>query len=80
MYGLKQGVRNWYKALCRAMEELGFMRLEADHGVFFKRIGEDVVILVVHVDDCAVTGNSMTIIEEFMIEMKEVQTYRYWTG
>ena len=71
LYGLKQGARNWYKALCRAMEELGFTRLEADHGVFFKRIGEDVVILAVHVDDCAVTGNSMTIIEEFMIEMNK---------
>ena len=71
LYGLKQGARNWYKALCKAMEELGFTRTEADHGVFYKVVDKDIVILAVHVDDCAVTGSSMPIIEEFMVDMNK---------
>ena len=36
LYRLKQGAKNWYDALHRALTELGFTRTEADHGVFFK--------------------------------------------
>ena len=71
LYGLKQGARNWYKALCKVMDELGFIQIEADHGVFFKKIGEDIIILVVHMDDCAVTGSSILYIERFKKEMNE---------
>jgi hypothetical protein len=71
LYGLKQGARNWYKSLCKALDELGFTRIEADHGVFIKRIGKDILILVVHVDDCALIGNSMVPIEKFMTKMNE---------
>ena len=71
LYGLKQGARNWYLALCRAMDELGFTRVEADHGVFFKRIGEDIIIVVVHVDDGMVAGTSKVLINKFKVEMNE---------
>ena len=71
LYGLKQGARNWYKALCKALGELGFIRIEADHGVFIKRIGKDVIILVVHVDDCAAIGNSMESIRKFITDMNK---------
>lgn len=36
LYGLKQGSKNWYDALHKALQELNFIRTEADHGVFFK--------------------------------------------
>ena len=72
LYGLKQGARNWYKALCEALERLGFIRIEADHAVFLKKVGNTIIILAVHVDDCAVTGNSMVIIEKFMKELHMV--------
>ena len=52
-------------------DKLGFIRIEADHGVFFKKIGEDIIILVVHVDNCAVTGSSILYIERFKKEMNE---------
>jgi hypothetical protein len=57
LYGLKQGARNWYEALHQALLELGFTRSEADHGVFFKRVGKDILILAFHVDDGMVTGS-----------------------
>ena len=71
LYGLKQGAKNWYGALCRAMDELGFMRAEADHGVFFKRVGEDIIIVAVHVDDGMVAGSSASLIDKFKVEMNK---------
>ena len=50
---------------------MGFTRTKTDHGVFFKKIGNDIIVLAVHVDDCAVTGNSQDLIDKFMDEMNE---------
>jgi hypothetical protein len=65
----KQGAKNWYDALYRALVELGFTRTEADHGVFFKQILKDTIILAVHIDDCMVTGSSKLEIDNFKVEM-----------
>jgi hypothetical protein len=48
---------------------LGFTRSEADHGIFFKRVGKDIVILAVHVDDGMVTGNNVSLIKKFKEDM-----------
>jgi hypothetical protein len=69
LYGLKQGARNWYEALRQALTELGFTRTKANHGVFYKEIGKDFIILAVHVDNCMVTGSSKLKIEKFKKEM-----------
>ena len=69
LYGLKQGARNWYDALCQALNKLGFTRTEADHGVFFKEIGTYIIILAVHVDDCMVTGSSGKLVNDFKRDM-----------
>ena len=59
----------WYEALCKVLNELRFIRTEANYGVFFKKIGKDIIILAVHVDDCAVTGNSIKQIKQFKVDM-----------
>ena len=69
LYGLNQGAKNWYDALCQALAELGFTRTEADHGVFLKEIGDDIIILAVHVDDCMITRSSTKHISNFKVEM-----------
>ena len=71
LYGLEQGAKNWYDSLYKALTELGFRWTEANHGVFYKEVRKDIVILVVHVDDCMVTGNSKAFINKFKIEMNE---------
>jgi transposase InsO family protein len=71
LYGLKQGAKNWYEALYKALRELGFERTDADHGVFFKKIGKDIIILAVHVDDCMVTGSSTPEINTFKVDMNK---------
>lgn len=71
LYGLKQGVRNWYNALCKAMSKLGFRRLEVDHTVFVKEDGEKTVIMAVYVDDCLVTGSCTKAIHQFKLEINK---------
>ena len=72
LYGLKQGAKNWYDALCKALADLGFQRTEANHGVFFKRIEPDAIILAVHVDNCMIIGSSAILINQFKVEMNKI--------
>ena len=69
LYGLKQGAKNWYDALYRALLELGFTRTEADHGMFYKEVGKHIIIFAVHVDDGMVTGSSISLINKFKEDM-----------
>ena len=69
LYCLKQGAKNWYDALYQALLELGFMRTEADHGVFYKEVGKHIIIFTVHVDDGMVTGSSVSLINKFKEDM-----------
>ena len=48
-----------------------FTRMEADHGVFVKKMGEDIIVLTVHVDDCIVTGYSQELIDKFIEELDD---------
>src|ERR1700675_1041395 len=65
LYGLKQGGRKWYDTLCRTLAKLGLRRAEADYGVFYVHIGEDIILLAIHVDDCVLTGNKVALLTEF---------------
>jgi len=57
LYGLKQARYKWYDALHAAVTDLGFRISKADPRVFTARIQKDILILAVHVDDCAMTSN-----------------------
>lgn len=73
LYGLKQGAKNWYDALCKALTDLGFVRTDADHGVFVKKEGSlTMIIIAVHVDDCLLVGNSAKAIAEFKKNMNKI--------
>jgi ribonuclease HI len=65
LYGLKQAGRKWYEALSRSLADLGFRATSADPGVFFAKIGDHILILAIHVDDCALTGSSPSLITEY---------------
>jgi Reverse transcriptase (RNA-dependent DNA polymerase) len=62
LYGLKQAGQKWYDALCCILVDLGFRVSSADPGVFYAHIEEHILILAVHVDDCAMTGSSAKLI------------------
>jgi hypothetical protein len=63
---VKAGCEELYKLLFKSLEELGFTHIEANHGVFYKKMGEDIIVFAVHVDDCMVTGKSQELIDKFM--------------
>ena len=65
LYGLKQAGRKWYDALSAVLTQLGFRVSNADLGVFTARIGDDILILAVHVDDCILTGSNKALIDEY---------------
>ena len=71
LYGLKQGAKNWYDVLHKALTKLGFTQTEANHGVFYKKISQDLVALAVHIDNCMVTGSSTPLVNKFKVEMNK---------
>ena len=43
--------------------------MEADWGVFVANIAEHILILMLHIDDCTITGDSLTLIKAFKHEI-----------
>ena len=69
LYGLKQAGRHWYQKLVEIMEALGFKRCDVDQAVFYCKKGSTLIIVLVHIDDCTITGTSITLIHRFKIEI-----------
>ena len=67
LYRLKQAGLTWWRALKQSMEELGFVSLSSDAGVFIKRDGNSFVITIIYVDDAIFCGPN----KAFVLAMKE---------
>jgi hypothetical protein len=65
LYELKQAGQKWYNALCHALVDLGFYVTHADLAIFYNKIKEHTLILIIHVDDCMFTGSSAKLISEY---------------
>ena len=65
LYGLKQAGCKWYEALTRALIDLSFCITQADPGVFYLQIEVHIIILIIHVDDCVITGSSAKLIADY---------------
>jgi Reverse transcriptase (RNA-dependent DNA polymerase) len=57
LYGLKQAGCKWYDVLHGVLMDLGFCIVKVDPGVFITWIRDSVLLLVVHVDYCAMMGS-----------------------
>jgi hypothetical protein len=62
LYRLKQARRKWYNALKGILTDLEFCISAVDPGVFYMHIRQDILMLTVHVDNCAMTGSSPKLI------------------
>lgn len=69
LYGLKQAPRAWYSKLNECLLNIGFVRCPYDQAVYTKKMGDDVLIVAVYVDDLLITGTSTRIIKEFKEQM-----------
>src|SRR6266850_4173263 len=74
LYGLKQAGCKWYDALHMAVTDLGFRVAGADPRVFVAHIKKHILILAVHVDNCAMTGSSPKLITAYKGKLHERYT------
>ncbi|KAK4699225.1 hypothetical protein P7C70_g7039, partial [Phenoliferia sp. Uapishka_3] len=57
LYGLKQSGHEWNNVFHAALLEIGFVQINADAGVYYRKRGKLELILGIHVDDGAIVGN-----------------------
>ena len=72
LYRLKQARRKWYDTLSELLTTIGFQKSMADSAVFFMDVGNDVVILFIHVDDTTMTGSSINLIKKHEQQISEL--------
>ena len=65
LYDLKQAGLAWWWALKKSMEELGFINLDSDTGLFkcFDEASQTFIIAVVYIDDAIFLGPSKAVVE-----------------
>jgi hypothetical protein len=56
LYGLQESAKLWYDTLGKSLTSIGFQRSNYDHACYFKRIGVDIVVILVYVDDMLIAG------------------------
>ena len=59
LYGLKQSPRKWYKKFDSFMVIQGYTRSEYDHCLYFKKLNDIFIILVLYVDNMLIVRKSM---------------------
>ena len=69
LYGLKQSPRMWYQKFDKYIHGLGFVRSEVDHCVYYKKVGEQFIYVVLYVDDMLLVGNNMEVIKEVKMKL-----------
>ncbi|KAK8937204.1 hypothetical protein KSP39_PZI011852 [Platanthera zijinensis] len=84
LYGLKQSPRAWFDRFRKAMIEMGYHQINADHTVFSRQNECHITMLAVYVDDMIITGDDEQEIgrlkgalgKEF--EVKDLNILRYF--
>ena len=83
LYGLKQALRAWYGRIDSYLQKMGFVKSDADPNLYYLRVGEEPLILVLYVDDLFLTGSSRLIkdykdnlVAEF--DMKDLRAMHYF--
>ncbi|KIO08044.1 hypothetical protein M404DRAFT_78898, partial [Pisolithus tinctorius Marx 270] len=73
LYGLKQSGCRWYQRLVEILvDELKFTHCSVDQAVYFRRRSTgELIIIVVHVDDCTIAATLLSEIEEFKKDIRK---------
>ena len=70
IYGLKQAPRAWYKRFDSHLLSLGFDRLDADHGIYYRNTEEGKTILCLWVDDSLLISSNQTVRDKIKQQLK----------
>ena len=74
IYGLKQAAVKWYRVLHQTLTDLGFRVSTTDLGVFYVQISENILVLMVHIDDCGMTGDLPKLIVLYKCKLNDCHT------
>lgn len=86
IYGLKQASRVWNKKLDSVLIGLGFKRSEVDQCIYFKIVGEKMLMIAVYVDDLLIFSNCKQLKDDLKInlqkqfKMKDLGEAKYCLG
>jgi hypothetical protein len=87
LYGLKQAQRAWNKRIDGYLNNIGFRKCVAEHGVYVRKDqSKGVIVLCLYVDDLLITGSNESYIEEFKrqmmreFEMTDIGHLSYFLG
>jgi hypothetical protein len=86
LYGLKQAPRAWYKRLRDFLLSKGFIMGKVDTTLFTKKIGKDLFVLQIYVDDIIFGSTNQDFCEEFgkmmsnEFEMSMIRELSYFLG
>ena len=86
LYGLKQSSQNWYSKLSTVFLSTDFKQSQADHSLFTRQTGSNILVVLVYVDDLLVIGNDLASIhhlQEFLstkFQLKDLGKLKYFLG
>lgn len=86
LYGLKQAPRAWFSRIEAYFIKEGFTNSSNEQTLFIKKIGGNILIVSVYVDDLLFTGNNDELLEEFKcsrkreFDMTDLRRMRYFLG
>ena len=61
LYGLKQAPRAWYGRIDSYLQKMGFVKSDADPNLYYLRVVDETLVLLLYVDDLFLTGSSRLI-------------------
>ncbi|MBW0498090.1 hypothetical protein O181_037805 [Austropuccinia psidii MF-1] len=70
LYGLKQAGRCWWKHLSSMLRDMGFVSNQEDQSSYVYRMGNDVAMMWVHVDDGVLTANSEQVMDRLKSDLQ----------
>jgi hypothetical protein len=85
LYGLKQAPRAWYFKLHQYLRDFGFRKMHCEPTLYVKNSGDE-VILIVYVDDLAISRSNANMIQQvksdicYVFEMIDLGLLHYCLG
>src|SRR5436190_15136766 len=59
--GLKQAGRKWHEKMTRTFLDMGFTVSKLDHSIFFRKEGNETLVVPVWTDDMIIAGSSRAV-------------------
>ena len=56
LYGLQESAKLWYETLSATLKQIGFQRSNYDHALYYKKVRDELVMILVYVDDMMIAG------------------------